>query len=131
MVDRRGERCDASTSVPRTPAPTDAVDTGVVIDEPMVGLDPHSIRLVKDLLRSYATEGKVVLMSTHTLTVAEEIADRVGVMYAGRMVEIAETRELFAKPRHPYTRGLIDCMPKIDAHRHPLPVLDRKSEWAA
>lgn len=58
----------------------------LVVDEPMVGLDPHSIRLVKDLLRNYASSGHVVLMSTHTLTVAEEIADRVGVMRSGQVV---------------------------------------------
>jgi ABC-2 type transport system ATP-binding protein len=58
----------------------------LVVDEPMVGLDPHSIRLVKDLLKAYAESGKVVLMSTHTLTVAEEIADRVGVMRNGKVV---------------------------------------------
>ncbi|RIK81441.1 MAG: ABC transporter [Planctomycetota bacterium] len=58
----------------------------LVVDEPMVGLDPHSIRLVKDLLKQYAESGKIVLMSTHTLNVAEEIADRVGVMRNGRIV---------------------------------------------
>ncbi len=58
----------------------------LVVDEPMVGLDPHSIRLVKDLLRAYATEGKTVLMSTHTLTVAEEIADRVAVMKSSELI---------------------------------------------
>lgn len=55
----------------------------LVVDEPMVGLDPHSIRLVKDLLREFVATGKTVLMSTHTLNVAEEIADRIGVMKAG------------------------------------------------
>ena len=55
----------------------------LVVDEPMVGLDPHSIRLVKDLLREYVDAGKTVFMSTHTLNVAEEIADRIGVMKAG------------------------------------------------
>ncbi len=58
----------------------------LVVDEPMVGLDPHSIRLVKDLLRSYADQGKTVLMSTHTLSVAEEIADRVAVMKTGQLI---------------------------------------------
>jgi ABC-2 type transport system ATP-binding protein len=58
----------------------------LVVDEPMVGLDPHSIRLVKDLLRAYASAGKVVLMSTHTLAIAEEIADRVGVMRHGKLM---------------------------------------------
>jgi ABC-2 type transport system ATP-binding protein len=66
----------------------------LVVDEPMVGLDPHSIRLVKDLLRSYATAGKVVLMSTHTLEVAEEIADRVGVMRDAKIVFEGRVDEL-------------------------------------
>ncbi len=66
----------------------------LVVDEPMVGLDPHSIRLVKDLLKSYAESGKVVLMSTHTLTVAEEIADRVGVMKNGKIVFEGKVDEL-------------------------------------
>ena len=52
----------------------------------MVGLAPQTIRLVKDLLRSYVATGKTVLMSTHTLAVAEEIADRIGVMRHGRQV---------------------------------------------
>ena len=66
----------------------------LVVDEPMVGLDPHSIRLVKDLLRSYASSGKVVLMSTHTLNVAEEIADRVGVMKSGKVLFEGKVEEL-------------------------------------
>jgi ABC-2 type transport system ATP-binding protein len=66
----------------------------LVVDEPMVGLDPHSIRLVKDLLKSYAESGKVVLMSTHTLTVAEEIADRVGVMRNGKIVFEGKVEDL-------------------------------------
>ena len=57
----------------------------LVIDEPMVGLDPRSVRLVKDLLRSRAAQGTTVFMSTHTLTVAEEIADRIGIVDAGRL----------------------------------------------
>ncbi len=58
----------------------------LVIDEPMVGLDPHSIRLLKDLLRTEVAGGMCVLMSTHTLGAAEEIADRVGIMNRGRML---------------------------------------------
>ncbi len=58
----------------------------LVVDEPMVGLDPHSIKLVKDLLRDYVDLGKTVLMSTHTLHIAEEIADRIGVMKQGKLV---------------------------------------------
>jgi ABC-2 type transport system ATP-binding protein len=69
----------------------------LVVDEPMVGLDPHSIRLVKDLLKNYADSGKTVLMSTHTLEVAEAICDRVGVMKSGKIVfegKVEEMRQL-------------------------------------
>jgi ABC-2 type transport system ATP-binding protein len=57
----------------------------LVIDEPMVGLDPRSVRLVKDLLRARASAGTSVFMSTHTLAVAEEIADRIGIVDHGKL----------------------------------------------
>ena len=57
----------------------------LVIDEPMVGLDPRSVRLVKDLLRSKAAAGQTIFMSTHLLPIAEEIADRVGIVDQGRL----------------------------------------------
>jgi ABC-2 type transport system ATP-binding protein len=57
----------------------------LVVDEPMVGLDPKTVRLVKDLLRQRAAAGASVFMSTHTLAMAEEIADRIGVIHHGRL----------------------------------------------
>ena len=57
----------------------------LVVDEPMVGLDPRSVRTVKDRLRERAAAGTVVFMSTHTLAVAEEIAGRIGIMDQGRL----------------------------------------------
>ncbi|MBX7167048.1 MAG: ABC transporter ATP-binding protein [Pirellulales bacterium] len=57
----------------------------LIIDEPMVGLDPRSARLVKDLLRERASAGTTIFMSTHTLAVAEEIADRIGIVDHGRL----------------------------------------------
>jgi len=71
----------------------------LVVDEPMVGLDPHSIRLVKDLLQREVADGMCVIMSTHTLTAAEEISDRVGIMNHGRLMfdgTMAKLREQFA-----------------------------------
>lgn len=72
----------------------------LVVDEPMVGLDPQSIRLVKDLLRTETREGGLcVLMSTHTLAAAEEVSDRIGVMSMGEMIfqgTVAELRGLHA-----------------------------------
>jgi ABC-2 type transport system ATP-binding protein len=71
----------------------------LVVDEPMVGLDPHSIRLVKDLLQKEVADGMCVLMSTHTLPAAEEISHRVGIMNHGKLVfdgTVSEMRERFA-----------------------------------
>jgi ABC-2 type transport system ATP-binding protein len=58
----------------------------LVVDEPMIGLDPHSIRLVKDLLQREVAAGMCVLMSTHTLQAAEEISNRVGIMSHGQLL---------------------------------------------
>lgn len=66
----------------------------LVVDEPLVGLDPHSIRLVKDLLRERADAGVSVFMSTHTLAVAEEVADRIGVMHRGELIFSGTVEEL-------------------------------------
>ena len=57
----------------------------LVVDEPMVGLDPRSVRLVKDLLRAKAMQGMTVFMSTHLLSVAQELADRVGIVDRGKL----------------------------------------------
>jgi len=68
----------------------------LVIDEPMVGLDPRSVRLVKDLLREFAAAGRTVFMSTHTLSVAEEISDRIGIVHRGRLHFLGTVDELRA-----------------------------------
>jgi ABC-2 type transport system ATP-binding protein len=72
----------------------------LVIDEPMVGLDPQSARTIKTLLRAETKAGKTVFLSTHTLSVAEELADRIGVIHRGRLVflgSIGELRERLAR----------------------------------
>ena len=71
----------------------------LVLDEPMVGLDPRSVRIVKDLLAARTREGMTVFMSTHTLAMAEEMADRVGIMVRGQLRflgSVAELREQMA-----------------------------------
>ena len=70
-------------------------DPGVlVLDEPMVGLDPRSVRIVKDLLAARTREGMTVFMSTHTLAMAEEMADRVGIMVRGQLRFLGTVMEL-------------------------------------
>lgn len=66
----------------------------MIIDEPMVGLDPRSARLVKDVLRERADNGTTVFMSTHSLSVAEELADRIGILNHGRLVTVGTFHEL-------------------------------------
>jgi len=65
-----------------------------VLDEPMVGLDPRSVRIVKDLLRERTSEGMTVFMSTHTLAMAEEMADRIGIMVRGDLRFLGTVPEL-------------------------------------
>jgi len=66
----------------------------IVIDEPMVGLDPKSARLVKDILLKRVSAGVTVFMSTHTLAVAEELADRIGIINKGKLVALGTLNEL-------------------------------------
>lgn len=65
-----------------------------VIDEPMVGLDPHHSRIVKDTLKERSLAGMTVLMSTHQLSVAEELADRIGIMHQARLITAGSPAEL-------------------------------------
>ena len=66
----------------------------ILIDEPMVGLDPKSIRLVKDILRDRADHGTTIFMSTHTLNLAEEISDRIGIIHNGNLVGLGTVDEI-------------------------------------
>lgn len=70
--------------------------TVLVVDEPIVGLDPRSIRVIKDIFREMAAAGGTVFMSTHTLDVVEAVADRIGVLHRGRLVALGTLDELQA-----------------------------------
>jgi ABC-2 type transport system ATP-binding protein len=80
----------------------------LVVDEPMLGLDPHSIRLVKDLLKQEVAGGMCVLMSTHTLGAAEEIANRFGIMSHGRQIFDGSMEEL--RQRFPIEKLSLESM---------------------
>ncbi|MFN0136201.1 MAG: ABC transporter ATP-binding protein [Phycisphaerae bacterium] len=66
----------------------------LVVDEPIVGLDPRSIRVIKDIFREIARAGGTVFMSTHTLDVVEAVADRIGILHRGRMVALGTLEQL-------------------------------------
>jgi peptide/nickel transport system ATP-binding protein len=86
----------------------------LVCDEPTSALDvsvqAQVLNLMQDLQRS---RGLTYLFISHNLAVVRHVSDRVGVMYLGRLVELADKAELFARPRHPYTRMLLDAIPDV------------------
>lgn len=73
----------------------------IVVDEPMVGLDPKSARLLKDLFKEFTQRGGTILMSTHTLEVAEDMCDRIGIIQGGKIVACGTMSEL----RHQFAAG--------------------------
>ncbi len=86
----------------------------LIADEPTTALDVTIQSQILDLLRSLKEKFDLsLLLITHDLGIVAEMADRVAVMYAGRIVEQAVTHELFEKPLHPYTKTLLDAMPKV------------------
>jgi peptide/nickel transport system ATP-binding protein len=86
----------------------------LIADEPTTALDVTIQAQILELMRNIqTTTGMGILLITHDLGVVAENADVVAVMYAGKIVEYAEVRELFANPLHPYTRGLLACVPRL------------------
>ncbi len=91
----------------------------LIADEPTTALDVTiQAQILALLARLRAEMGLAILFITHNLGIVAQTADRVAVMYAGLMVEEAPTRELFQHPSHPYTRGLLGAVPRLD-FRHP------------
>ena len=103
----------------------------LIADEPTSALDVTvQLDVLAILDRLVADRGMGLIFISHDLRLVSSFCDRVIVMYAGKVVEQLRASEL-TRAQHPYTRGLLNCMPSIGENRHPLPVLDRKPEWAA
>ena len=95
----------------------------VIADEPTSALDvtiqAQILNLLKNLADSY---GLSTVLITHDMGVAAEICNRIGIMYAGKMVEVGELENIFSNPMHPYTRALMACIPRgLKEHLKPLP----------
>jgi oligopeptide/dipeptide ABC transporter ATP-binding protein len=90
----------------------------LIADEPTTALDVTIQAQILDLMRRLQHEtGTAIVLITHDLGVVAEMCDRVAVMYAGEIIEQADTRSLFRQPRHPYTQGLIGSVPVLGAAR--------------
>ncbi len=84
----------------------------LIADEPTTALDVTTQAQVLKLMKEIKDKlGTTIMLVTHDLAVASQVADRVVVMYAGQVVEDAEVHELFSAPKHPYTQGLLSCIP--------------------
>ena len=96
----------------------------LIADEPTTALDVTIQAQILELLEKLQAEFHMaILLITHDLGVVAEVADRVAVMYAGQIVETATTKDLFASPRHPYTRGLLCSIPHLDGRQERLEVI--------
>lgn len=90
----------------------------LIMDEPTTSLDVTVEAAVLDLVADLRHEfDAAILFITHNLGVISRVCDRVGVMYAGELVELASVKDIMKKPRHPYTRGLIRCLPRLGASK--------------
>jgi oligopeptide/dipeptide ABC transporter ATP-binding protein len=96
----------------------------LIADEPTTALDVTVQAQILDLLRGLRAElGMSVLLISHDLGVVAEVCERVIVMYAGRVAERAAVADLFRRPRHPYTSGLLSSSPRLGEKRDPLPTI--------
>jgi peptide/nickel transport system ATP-binding protein/oligopeptide transport system ATP-binding protein len=95
----------------------------IVADEPTTGLDVTIQRQIMDLLGEMRRElSATQVLITHDLGVVAETCDRIAVLYAGRMMEVATTHSIFMEPRHPYTIGLLHSIPRVDVDDDPIPL---------
>lgn len=97
----------------------------LIADEPTTALDVTIQAQILDLMRGLRRDtGTAIVLITHDLGVVAEMADDVAVMYAGQIVERAAVRDLFARPEHPYTVGLLGSIPRLDEKRDRLPSIE-------
>jgi len=95
----------------------------IIADEPTTALDVTTQAQILELLAGTVRDlGASLVLITHNLGIVARYADRINVMYAGRIVESGATDDVFADPRHPYTRALLDCVPRLGETRKLAPI---------
>ena len=96
----------------------------LIMDEPTTGLDVTVEAAVLDLVRELRRRHRsAILFISHNLGSVVRVCDRVGVMYRGELVEEGSVRQIFTNPRHPYTRGLLDCLPTLGRDKRQAPLV--------
>jgi len=103
----------------------------LLADEPTTAIDVTIQAQILQLLRELASQrGLAVLLVTHDLAVASQIADHVQVLYAGSIAEAGASDAVLRNPTHPYTQGLVGCVPRVDRRVTPMPTLPGSASGA-
>ena len=85
----------------------------VIADEPTTALDVLIQAQIINLLKSLKKNGMSLMLISHDLAILSEVAEKIGVMYGGKMVEFGSSSEIYSNPKHPYTKGLLDSIPTL------------------
>ena len=88
----------------------------VIADEPTTALDVLIQAQIVNLLKSLKKDGMSFMLITHDLAVLSEIADKIGIMYGGQMVEFGSSEQIYKNPKHPYTQGLLESIPTLNGN---------------
>ena len=89
----------------------------VIADEPTTALDVLIQAQIVNLLKSLKKDGMSIMLITHDLAVLSEIADKIGIMYAGQMIEFGSSEDIYKNPKHPYTQGLLKSIPRLNGNK--------------
>ena len=91
----------------------------VIADEPTSALDVLIQAQIVNLFKQLKKDGQSFMIISHDLAVLSEVAEKIGIMYGGRMVEFGDSREIFLEPKHPYTKGLLESIPVLSKETKP------------
>jgi peptide/nickel transport system ATP-binding protein len=91
----------------------------VIADEPTTALDVLVQAQIINLLKKLKKDGMSIMLITHDLAIISEIAEKIGVMYGGKMVEFGNSSEIYKNPKHPYTQGLLESIPSLKENKKP------------
>jgi len=91
----------------------------VIADEPTTALDVLVQAQIVNLLKKLKKDGMSIMLITHDLAIISEIAEKIGVMYGGKMVEFGNSSEIYKNPKHPYTQGLLESIPSLKENKKP------------